>query len=1550
MAGDLDLAGEPHQVPPIYALLASNQGASSESASWVYAAPSATPLSSTSTSAASTTSASEAEGEEGEPAPDLVAFAKALAAAGVKFFGADWCPHCTNQKELFEDGKNYLPFIEVTNPDKTLNAIGIAEGIQSFPTWKFPNGQVREGVLSLEEISNLSGVPIPTGESPTFVALPSTIEVKAGSPLHIPIDAYDPNGGPLTITATSTNPSVVSTHVPTGNRSLKIEVENYGTMVFELFEDKAPRPTARIIQLAQSGFYNQKGNEYVTFHRVIDQFVIQAGDPTGTGSGGSNLGHFDDQFHPDLQHNRTGVLSYAKSFDDTNDSQFFITEGPQRHLDFNHSVFGQLVEGDAVREAISRVPVNSNNRPLTNVNIRSVSVFEDQENGLVMLKAEHGTTGTAQVTVTVTDAEGNSHSQTITVNVVPDDFNSPPFLDDIPPVSTTVNTPVNIQLSSTDIENNPRWYDAQADTSGPDFTVNVNHETGLVQVTPPNNYVGKLYVWVAVRASNATNDRSNFDEQWVEITVAPQAPAAIDLVSQSDTGVSDSDNITRNKQVQLNVTGVTPGAFVTVLAGNTVVGQGTASGSSVTINADLSSLGDGQHTLRATQRVNSETSQPSSELVITLDSTAPTFSSTPPTTAQVGQELTYNAETNGEAAGDVTYSLVGAPAGVQINPTTGVLTWTPTAAQLGQRTFVIEALDKAGNVGQQNVSILVEGEEVVRFRLETTTLDDTPASTFHVNDEFYLNVYVSDVRGDARGVLSAYLDILLPENLVSVVGSPEFGNHFLNDRTVDVETDGLINEAGARADETETGDSEFLLMRVRLKAQATGQATLQGEAADESPEHDVRVIGRDEAVPANQVNFGSATVTITTPFTAVNDVFSVEEDESGTFDVLANDTFPSGDVASLRVVSVGNTSHNGQVSVNSNGQIVYVPAENFAGAETFTYTITDDVHGVATGTVTVNVQPVNDPPTAVDDQFVGSQAVAEDSSDNVLNLLSNDSSAPDVGETLRIIAVGPRSHGGSVTIAPNGTHVTYTPAPDFSGQETFTYTISDGNGGTATATVTVEVSGANDPPVANPDSFTVAEDSPQASFDVLANDTGLDPGETLTITTVAPINNAQGTLVIASDGKSVLYTPPSNFVGQEVFRYVMTDGSGSTSESRVTFTVTPVNDPPTANDDTGPSGRFAAKKDATEPISLDVLRNDSIAPDTNEELTIIEVSTGSQGGTIEISSDKKSILYKPKAGFEGTETFTYTISDGNGGTDTATVEVVVRAFLPSVLGGAVFLDGNGNGVFDSGELPLAGVEIRLQGTDDFGTAVQKTAYTAPDGSYQFADLAPGQYTLTQVQPPFLVDGVDKIGTQGGSVANDRFTIDLDENTQGMGNNFGERSRAAQFHSLRDLFASTSRSGLLLIVDTANNRTTSSGNGEWQQYHDASAKLTADGKHWEITVKNGQQTMLKTTLPNRNSQRLEVLGTSGTMALLRLNGPVSSLNFQPVSPSSGEGESASGAEGEAPPSTFAASSQSASSPTDQVFASQEDAWNAPVDDSLLTALASQPQRSSIFDQL
>ena len=81
-----------------------------------------------------------AEGEA-TAAPDLVAFAKALTTAGAKFYGADWCAFCTDQKNLFQEGKAYLPFVEVTNPDRTLNATGTAENITTYPTWKFANGQ-----------------------------------------------------------------------------------------------------------------------------------------------------------------------------------------------------------------------------------------------------------------------------------------------------------------------------------------------------------------------------------------------------------------------------------------------------------------------------------------------------------------------------------------------------------------------------------------------------------------------------------------------------------------------------------------------------------------------------------------------------------------------------------------------------------------------------------------------------------------------------------------------------------------------------------------------------------------------------------------------------------------------------------------------------------------------------------------------------------------------------------------------------------------------------------------------------------------------------------------------------------------------------------------------------------------------------------------------------------------------------------------------------------------------------------------------------------------
>ena len=255
---------------------------------------------------------------EGENANDLVAFAKALKQAGVRFFGADWCPFCNQQKALFKEGADELPFIEVTNADRSLNATGTSENITTYPTWEFANNQRVTGVQTLAQLSALSGIAIPQSSQPYFPVVTNQT-VLFQSPLAVPIDAYDPNGLPLTVTVTSSNPSAVTAEMINNPVSLRMTVENYGDMVFRLYADEVPDVVNRMEQLINSGFYNKTDSNKITFHRVISGFVIQAGDPTGTGSGGSTLGTFDDQFNFNLQHNRTGVLSMAKSSDDTND-------------------------------------------------------------------------------------------------------------------------------------------------------------------------------------------------------------------------------------------------------------------------------------------------------------------------------------------------------------------------------------------------------------------------------------------------------------------------------------------------------------------------------------------------------------------------------------------------------------------------------------------------------------------------------------------------------------------------------------------------------------------------------------------------------------------------------------------------------------------------------------------------------------------------------------------------------------------------------------------------------------------------------------------------------------------------------------------------------------------------------------------------------------------------------------------------------------------------------------------------------------------------------
>jgi cyclophilin family peptidyl-prolyl cis-trans isomerase len=159
-------------------------------------------------------------------------------------------------------------------------------------------------------------------------------------------------------------------------------VTNKGIMVAKLFYKKAPVTVANFVGLVEGTQPNLpdslKGKKYydgTTFHRVIDKFMIQGGDPTGTGAGSPGYA-FLDEFHPDLKHDKPGILSMANSGPATNGSQFFITEGPTPNLDNRHAVFGELVIGLDVQDSISNVAVSQgNNKPVEPVIIETINII-----------------------------------------------------------------------------------------------------------------------------------------------------------------------------------------------------------------------------------------------------------------------------------------------------------------------------------------------------------------------------------------------------------------------------------------------------------------------------------------------------------------------------------------------------------------------------------------------------------------------------------------------------------------------------------------------------------------------------------------------------------------------------------------------------------------------------------------------------------------------------------------------------------------------------------------------------------------------------------------------------------------------------------------------------------------------------------------------------------------------------------------------------------------------------------------------------------------------
>ncbi|NXR52862.1 PPIL1 protein, partial [Hippolais icterina] len=139
-----------------------------------------------------------------------------------------------------------------------------------------------------------------------------------------------------------------------------------GQLVLELYWQHAPRTCKNFAELSRRGYYNG-----TKFHRIIKDFMVQGGDPTGTGRGGASIygKQFEDELHPDLKFTGAGILAMANAGPDTNGSQFFLTLGPAQWLDGKHSIFGRVCQGMGVLGRLAMVETNSQDRPLDDVKV-----------------------------------------------------------------------------------------------------------------------------------------------------------------------------------------------------------------------------------------------------------------------------------------------------------------------------------------------------------------------------------------------------------------------------------------------------------------------------------------------------------------------------------------------------------------------------------------------------------------------------------------------------------------------------------------------------------------------------------------------------------------------------------------------------------------------------------------------------------------------------------------------------------------------------------------------------------------------------------------------------------------------------------------------------------------------------------------------------------------------------------------------------------------------------------------------------------------------------
>jgi VCBS repeat-containing protein len=865
----------------------------------------------------------------------------------------------------------------------------------------------------------------------------------------------------------------------------------------------------------------------------------------------------------------------------------------------------------------------------------SVTIVDPPANGTVTVNPETGVVtytpnenfnGTDSFTYTVADNEGlvsEPATVTITINPVND---QPIAVDDA--VTTDEDVPIDINVLANDTD--PDGDETLDPTSvtivdqPANGTVVVNPETGVVTYTPNENFNGTDSFTYTV----ADNEGLVSEPATVTITV--------NSVNDEPIAQDDTAQTPRNQAVVINVLENDTDVDGTIDPTSVVIVDAPQKGS-VSVNPETGEItytpNDGVFGIDTfTYTVQDNEGAISNVATVTVQIGSEPLAQDDAVTTAEDTPIDINVLENDEDDGvldPTTVTIVDPPTHgtVTVNPETGVVTYTPNENFNGTDSFTYTVSDDDGLISTPatvTITVTPVNDQPIAVDDAVTTDEDIPID---------INVLANDTDPDG--------DETLDPTSVTIVDPPTNGTVVVNPET------GVVTYT---PNENFNGTDSFTYTVADNEGLVSEPATV--------------------TITINPVNDQPI---------AVDDAVTTDEDVPIDINVLANDTDPDGDeTLDPTSVTIVDPPTNGTVVVNpETGVVTYTPNENFNGTDSFTYTVADNEGLVSEpATVTITINPVNDQPIAVDDAVTTDEDVPVD-----INVLANDTD-PDGDDTLdpTSVTIVDLPANGTVTVNPETGVVTYTPNENFNGTDSFTYTVADNEGLVSEpATVTITINPVNDDPIAQDDSFATSIDTLLTGNVLADNGNGADSdpdGDTLTVIQVngilldgSPITLPSGaTLTVNSDG-SFTYTPSSS--GTDSFTYTISDGNGGIATATVTIAIAGGNTSPTAQDDFFETDEITAFsgnlfENNGNGIDLDPDGDPFTVTAVNGVPTAVgQTITLPSGAVVQVNGDGM-FDYNPNGAFAalaqgdiGIDSFTYTITDDKGKSDTALVTIEI---------------------------------------------------------------------------------------------------------------------------------------------------------------------------------------------------------------------------------------------------------------------------------------------------